>query len=333
MNIQAQFGQRRGARAPRRADRTGRHDPQGACAATCRTSFAPLLFAARRAGGPARATRPRELAELAEAAWQFLAQRKPGAPKIRFESRAGPIGAERISTVSVIEIVNDDMPFLLDSVHGRADRARRRRPPRAASDLRGGARPDRRARRASAARRPAAGAARARASSRSMSSASRTRRARPRSLEALGAGARRRARRACRTGGRCSARVGEVIADLKTNPPPLPVDEIAEAIAVPGMAGRRQFHLPRRARVRAHRRRATTRADPVREPGSASCATRTCGCCAAAASWSRSRREIADFLKEPQAADHHQGQRALARAPPRATWTMSASSASTPTAS
>src|SRR5262249_13929939 len=30
----------------------------------------------------------------------------------------GPIGAERIKTVSLVEIVNDDMPFLLDSVMG-----------------------------------------------------------------------------------------------------------------------------------------------------------------------------------------------------------------------
>ncbi len=34
----------------------------------------------------------------------------------------------------------------------------------------------------------------------------------------------------CATGGRCLARVGDVIADLKTNPPPLPAGEISEAI-------------------------------------------------------------------------------------------------------
>src|SRR5262249_22423795 len=60
----------------------------------------------------------RELAALAEEAWAFLLDRKPGAPKSRFESRAGPLGAERIKDVSVLEIVNDDMPFLLDSVLG-----------------------------------------------------------------------------------------------------------------------------------------------------------------------------------------------------------------------
>ncbi len=61
---------------------------------------------------------PRELASLAEDAWAFLMVRPAGAPKIRVESRAGPMGAERVKAVTVIEIVNDDMPFLLDSVMG-----------------------------------------------------------------------------------------------------------------------------------------------------------------------------------------------------------------------
>ena len=59
---------------------------------------------------------PREIAALAEDAWALLQERKPGTPKVRVDSRAGPIGAERIKLVSIIEIVNDDMPFLLDSV-------------------------------------------------------------------------------------------------------------------------------------------------------------------------------------------------------------------------
>jgi glutamate dehydrogenase len=78
-------------------------------------SFPPLLFA----GVPPEDLiryEARELAELAEAAWLFLQQRKPGPPKIRFESRPGPMGAERIRSVSIIEMINNDMPFLLDSV-------------------------------------------------------------------------------------------------------------------------------------------------------------------------------------------------------------------------
>jgi len=51
-----------------------------------------------------------ELAALAEQAWAFLAERKPGTPKIRFEEAPAPRG------FAVLEIVNDDMPFLVDSV-------------------------------------------------------------------------------------------------------------------------------------------------------------------------------------------------------------------------
>ncbi|HEV3396346.1 MAG TPA: NAD-glutamate dehydrogenase domain-containing protein, partial [Xanthobacteraceae bacterium] len=78
-------------------------------------SFAAQLFA-RAAPEDLVRYEPRELAALAEEAWAFLKEHRPGAAKIRFESRPGPIGAEHIKTVSVIEIVNDDMPFLLDSI-------------------------------------------------------------------------------------------------------------------------------------------------------------------------------------------------------------------------
>src|SRR5437868_7553888 len=78
-------------------------------------SFLALMFAGVPGEDLAR-YEPREIAELAEAAWQFLQQRKAGAPKIRFESRPGPMGAERIRAVSIIEMINSDMPFLLDSV-------------------------------------------------------------------------------------------------------------------------------------------------------------------------------------------------------------------------
>src|SRR5258705_9397004 len=63
----------------------------------------------------------REVAALAEAAWGFLAERKPGAPKIRLESPAD--AGEHLRSISVLEIINDDMPFLVDSVLGElADR-------------------------------------------------------------------------------------------------------------------------------------------------------------------------------------------------------------------
>ncbi|MEA2874822.1 MAG: glutamate dehydrogenase [Hyphomicrobiales bacterium] len=78
-------------------------------------SFAPLMFAGVSPEDLVR-YEARELADLAEAAWLFLAERKPGAPKVRFESRPGPTGAERIKAVSIIEMINNDTPFLLDSV-------------------------------------------------------------------------------------------------------------------------------------------------------------------------------------------------------------------------
>src|ERR1700719_2947636 len=55
---------------------------------------------------------PDELAAIAERSWSLFAARKAGAPKISFE----PAPVTR--TVSVLDIVNHDMPFLLDSVVG-----------------------------------------------------------------------------------------------------------------------------------------------------------------------------------------------------------------------
>jgi glutamate dehydrogenase len=80
-------------------------------------SFTAQLFA-RAAPEDLMRYEARELAALAEEAWAFLKERRAGAAKVRFDSRPGPIGAEHIKTVSIIEIVNDDMPFLLDSVMG-----------------------------------------------------------------------------------------------------------------------------------------------------------------------------------------------------------------------
>src|SRR5216684_1284016 len=61
--------------------------------------FAPALFG-RAAPEDLTAYEARELAALAEDAWAFLSDRKPGAPKMRLDSRSGPIGAERVKSVS-----------------------------------------------------------------------------------------------------------------------------------------------------------------------------------------------------------------------------------------
>jgi glutamate dehydrogenase len=55
---------------------------------------------------------PEQLAAIAEEAWSFLLERKPGAPKIAFAP------ARLTPGVTVLNILNDDMPFLVDSVLG-----------------------------------------------------------------------------------------------------------------------------------------------------------------------------------------------------------------------
>src|SRR5262245_54805826 len=77
--------------------------------------FAALLFA-RTAPEDLVGYAPAELAALAREAWAFLTVRRRGVPKIRFETPQASDG--RLKSVSVIEIVNDDMPFLVDSVMG-----------------------------------------------------------------------------------------------------------------------------------------------------------------------------------------------------------------------
>ena len=62
------------------------------------------------------------MARLAEQAWDFIAQRPPGAPKIRCET-VPLLASPGRKAITVLEIVNDDMPFLVDSVMGElADR-------------------------------------------------------------------------------------------------------------------------------------------------------------------------------------------------------------------
>jgi glutamate dehydrogenase len=60
----------------------------------------------------------RELAALAQAAWMFLSERKPGAPKVHIATPDRLATDDQFKQNAVLEIVNDDMPFLLDSVLG-----------------------------------------------------------------------------------------------------------------------------------------------------------------------------------------------------------------------
>ena len=79
--------------------------------------FVPLLFG-RAAAEDLLRYDARELAALAEAAWSLLGERKPGTTHIRIENRADVADSHQIGRMTIIEIVNDDMPFLLDSVLG-----------------------------------------------------------------------------------------------------------------------------------------------------------------------------------------------------------------------
>ena len=60
----------------------------------------------------------RELAALAADAWTLLAEHRPGTASVRLASPGTSAAHERLKAMSVLEIVNDDMPFLVDSVLG-----------------------------------------------------------------------------------------------------------------------------------------------------------------------------------------------------------------------
>jgi glutamate dehydrogenase len=55
-------------------------------------------------------TEPQELAAIADDAWTFFAQRPPGVPKLRL------VPSDLRPGISILDIINDDMPFLVDSV-------------------------------------------------------------------------------------------------------------------------------------------------------------------------------------------------------------------------
>ncbi len=170
----------------------------------------------------------RELAELAADAWAFLADRKPGAPKVRLESPAVTADHERLKTTSVLEIVNDDMPFLVDSV--LAELAER------GAEIRLVVHPVLAVARDGAGHltafqgtRPAPGGA-LRESVIHIHVERIDEQARRAEIVRALADALADVRAGVQDWRAMTARVGEVIAELKANPPPLPVAEIAEAI-------------------------------------------------------------------------------------------------------
>ena len=126
MGARRQRSHRRGRQAPARR--------QGRCAGR----FRRAVVRPRRSGGPGRLRRCRTR-RARPCCMGVLAVRKPGAPKIRFEQPALDAKAsdsEHLKAISVIEIVNDDMPFLVDSVMGELVDAGARRAVRRPSDPR-----------------------------------------------------------------------------------------------------------------------------------------------------------------------------------------------------
>jgi glutamate dehydrogenase len=165
-----------------------------------------------------------DLAELAERAFDFLGERPPGTPKIRCDTlRLQASGLHK--SISVIELANDDMPFLVDSVMGElADRR---------LDVHLVVHPVFGARRQQG-KLAALGAAGAADSARESFihihvDAIEDEAARAAIVRALQA-VLNEVRLAVQDWRPMLDRVNGIVDDLKTNPPPLPVDEIAEAV-------------------------------------------------------------------------------------------------------
>jgi glutamate dehydrogenase len=160
-----------------------------------------------------------ELAAIAEQSWSFLGERKSGVPKLRFAPAAVHRG------VAVLEMINDDMPFLVDSVVSELNRR--------ALDIRLLVHPVFVVERDLAGKLVSFKGARVGGQRESfihlhidgMEDAAQQADV-LRDLEAVLGDV----RVAVQDWQAMLARVNGIIADLRTSPPPLPVDEIAEAI-------------------------------------------------------------------------------------------------------
>ena len=293
------------------------HDAQSRCAATAGSSVAATASFAALFGRavPEDLLRyaPDDLAALAARAWCSCASasraRRKSASSLR---RLIGVG-DASSRSRCIEIVNDDMPFLVDLGAGRAHRARARCSARRASGLRRRAR--QRGKLTSFASRPAADGA--------------ARKLHPHPSRAhRGRGAPRRHRR--RRSSTCSADVRLRVQDWRPmldarrrgrSPSSRPIRRRCRSTRSPRRSsswtgcvannftflGVRDYALRRTDALRAR----------FRQTGSASCARPTCGCSARGNELLEFTPEIMAFLQGAEAADHHQGQCALARAPAR----------------
>jgi glutamate dehydrogenase len=165
-----------------------------------------------------------DLAAIAERAYDFIATRAAGTPKVRCDNVKLTTTGEQKS-ISIIEVVNDDMPFLVDSVMGEISDRR--------LDVRLVAHPVFGVRR-EAGKLAALGPADAADSKRESFihihvEAIEDEAARANLVVAI-EDLLREVQLAVQDWRPMLERVNSMVAELKTNPPPLPVDEIAEAI-------------------------------------------------------------------------------------------------------
>ena len=251
-----------------------------------------------------RPTRRRPSRDLAAAAFEHLkAPRAPARPGSAPPRPRGRARRARAATSRSLEVVNDNMPFLLDSTLAETRRAGLRAAPRRPSDPRG------RARRRTARFVRFVGEADRRRPARHVRRESLIHIHLDRIDDAGGARApdrgpearlcRRRPSR-CATGPPCARASPTSIADLPANPPPLPPDEIDEAVAFLEWMAADNFTF---LGVREYRFPAgDTAADPVDGTGPRPPArSRPCGCCGAARELVVMTPEIRAFLAKPQA--------------------------------
>lgn len=164
-----------------------------------------------------------ELAQLAARIWDFMQQRKPGVARIACETI--DIGAPASPrSLTVIEIVNDDMPFLVDSVMGEL--AARRLDVRLVAHPIFGVKRDDTGRLVSLGE-PAAGARESVIHIHMEPIESAEQRA---EIAAAIERVLDQVRVAVADWRPMRERAQDIVANLKSNPPPLPVDEIGEGI-------------------------------------------------------------------------------------------------------
>ena len=171
---------------------------------------------------------PKTLAQLGKETWTFLRTRRPGAPKIHFATLQEIEPDSRVRPISVIEIVTDDMPFLVDSV--MAELTER------GLDIRLVVHP------VFTAQRDAEGHLAGFAGAASVGEGALRESVMQIHVAPVGDEAKRteivqaieqvlsQVRLAVQDWRPMLHRVSDIVADLKSNPPPIPVDEIAEAI-------------------------------------------------------------------------------------------------------